>query len=72
MYRMKMKIVLRIKAWVYFTEDSRVEEKDEEEGLEGVVAKLFVIIVEKHAILCVTVKTQCIPSASIANNFLML
>lgn len=50
-------------------EDYRDEEEDEEEGMEGVADKSFVIFVEKKVILHVTVSTQRIPLVSIFDSW---
>ena len=52
-------------------EDSRAVEEEEEEGLEEVVDKSFVIIVAEQDILHATVKTQHIHLVSIANSLIM-
>lgn len=70
-YRMQEKIGLKIATCVQCM-DSRVEEEDEEEGLEGVADMLFVIIAEKQDILHATVKIQRLPPINIATNSIML
>lgn len=61
-----------IRAQLWRAKDSKNKEEGEEEDMEGVMVRSFVIIVGKQVILHVIVRIQHIVLANIVNSLTML